>query len=113
MEKHAVYNNMSFNTKRVPKLIDLKKYHAQLGDTYLNQFKSSDALIGPVESVEYLDKFFNDDLNGECISKVLSMLTEAKDLLFNRVSAKYSSDMVDLEKVINSINNKLCITSQK
>ena len=105
MEKLVVYNNMSFNKKRVPILEKLIDAHTQLGDSYLDQFRSCDALVGPPESVEYLDRFFASK-NPDAISQVLSLLIEAKELLLNRGSSKYIDDFNDLHKVINSITNK-------
>ena len=105
MEKLAVYNNMSFNKKRVPELSELKKNHAELGDSYLEQFRTGDALIGPIDSSKYLDDFFKSK-NPDSISQVLSLLTEAKELLLNRGSSKYIDDFNELQKVINSITNK-------
>lgn len=105
MEKVVVYSNMSFNKKRVPELSELMENHAQLGDQYLEQFSSCDALIGPPESVEYLDRFF-DSKKPDTVSQVLSLLIEAKELLLNRGSSKYMEDFNDLQKVIDSITNK-------
>jgi hypothetical protein len=105
MEKLVVYNNMSFNKKRVPDYEKLVWNHSQLGDSYLDQFTSCDALIGPPESVEYLDRFFASK-KPDTISQVLSLLIEAKELLLNRGSSKYIDDFNDLQKVINSITNK-------
>jgi len=105
MEKRVVYSTMSFNKKRIPELEELVKTHAQLGDQYLEQFSSCDALIGSPESVEYLDRFF-DSKRPDTVSQVLSLLIEAKDLLLNRGSSKYMEDFNDLQKVIDSITNK-------
>lgn len=49
----------------------------------------------------------------EAIESVIAKLQEASDIMRYRVSSKFLEDFEDLEKVINSINNKLCITSQK
>jgi hypothetical protein len=108
MEKLVVYNSMSFNKKRIPALSELKKNHEELGDVYLEQFRSCDALIGSVDSGKYLDDFFKNQAaaNGDVISQVLSLLKEAKELLLNRGSSKYMEDFNDLQKVINSITNK-------
>ncbi|CAB4174355.1 hypothetical protein UFOVP972_37 [uncultured Caudovirales phage] len=105
MEKLAVYNSMSFNKKRVPQLEELMETHASLGDSYLNQFGSCDALVGSPESIEYLDRFFATK-GPDTVSQVLSLLIEAKELLLNRGSSKYMEDFNDLQKVINSITNK-------
>lgn len=105
MEKRVVYNSMSFNKKRIPVLEELRATHLRLGDSYLEQFRSCDSLIGSVESVEYLDKFFASK-EPDPISQVLSLLITAKDLLLNRCSSKYIDDFNDLQKVINSITNK-------
>jgi hypothetical protein len=105
MEKLVVYNSMSFNKKRVPDYEKLVWNHSQLGDSYLDQFESCDALIGSPESIEYLDKFFKSK-NPDSISQVLTLLIEAKELLLNRGSSKYTDDFNDLQKVINSITNK-------
>jgi len=105
MEKLAVYNNMSFNKKRIPELSELKKNHVELGDSYLEQFRTVDALIGPIDSGKYLDDFFKSK-NPDSISQVLSLLTEAKELLLNRGSSKYMDDFNNLQEVINSITNK-------
>lgn len=107
MEKLGVYNSMSFNKKRIPELEELKRKHAELGDSYLEQFRSCDALIGPVDSGKYLDDFFKSkDLSNDVATQVLSLLTEAKELLLNRASSKYIEDFNDLQKLINSITNK-------
>jgi hypothetical protein len=108
MEKLVVYNNMSFNKKRIPELSELKRNHAELGDSYLDQFRSCDALIGPADSGKYLDDFFKNQAvaNGDAITQVLFLLNEAKELLLNRGSSKYMEDFNDLQKVINSITNK-------
>ena len=105
MEKLVVYNTMSFNKKRIPILSELKRKHLELGDSYLEQFESCDALIGPHRSIEYLDRFFASK-KPDPISQALSLLIEAKGILFNRVSSKYLEDFNDLQKVINSITNK-------
>jgi len=107
MEKLGVYNSMSFNKKRIPELEELKRKHAELGDSYLEQFRSCDALIGPADSGKYLDDFFKSkDLSNDVATQVLSLLTEAKELLLNRASSKYIEDFNDLQKLINSITNK-------
>lgn len=108
MEKLAVYNNMSFNKKRIPELSELKRKHAELGDVYLEQFLSGDAIIGPIDSGKYLDDFIKsqDPNKLEPIPKVLSLLIEAKELLLNRGSSKYIDDFNNLQEVINSITNK-------
>jgi hypothetical protein len=106
MEKLAVYNNMSFNKKRVPELVELIKNHKELGDSYLEQFKSCDALIGPIDSGKYLDDFFKSKSDHDPIQKVLILLQEANELLLNRASSKYFDDFNDLQKVIISITNK-------
>ena len=108
MEKLVVYNSMSFNKKRIPKLSELKRNHEELGDDYLEQFRSCDALIGPADSGKYLDDFFKlkASSNLDVITQVLSLLIEAKELLLNRGSSKYIDDFNDLQKVINSITNK-------
>ena len=49
----------------------------------------------------------------QAIETVVDKLKEASDIMRYRVSSKFIDDFEDLEKVINSINNKLCITSQK
>lgn len=49
----------------------------------------------------------------EAIETVVAKLQEASDIMRYRVSSKFLEDFEELEKVINSINNKLCITSQK
>lgn len=105
MEKVVVYNNMSFNKKRVPVLLELMENHTRFGDQYLEQFSLCDALVGSKESVEYLDRFF-DSKKPDTISQVLSLLIEAKELLLNRGSSKYMEDFNDLQKVIDSITNK-------
>jgi hypothetical protein len=105
MEKLVVYNNMSFNKKKVPILSELKRKHLELGDSYFEQFRSCDVLIGPTSSIKYLDEFFATK-SPNSISQVLSLLTEAKGLLLNRGSSKYIDDFNDLQKVINSITNK-------
>ena len=105
MEKLVVYNSMSFNKKRVPFLEELIESHNQLGDSYLDQFRSCDALVGSQESVEYLDRFFASN-KPDAISQVLSLLIEAKELLLNRGSSKYIDDFNNLQEVINSITNK-------
>ena len=99
---------MSFNKKRLPELSILIKSHTEIGDTYLEQFKSSDALIGPVESMQYLNDYFksiNED-NVDYLEEITSLLIKASDILFKKASSKYSKDREDLEKVINSITNK-------
>ena len=105
MEKLVVYNSMSFNKKRLPTLEQLTLNHSQLGDSYLDQFTSCDALVGPPESMEYLDRFFASK-KPDTVSQVLALLIEAKELLLNRGSSKYFEDFNDLQKVINSITNK-------
>jgi hypothetical protein len=105
MEKLVVYNTMSFNKKRIPELAELKQNHSVLGDSYLEQFRSCDALIGPIDSGKYLDEFFKSK-NPDSISQVLSLLIEAKELLLNRGSSKYMDDFNNLQEVINSITNK-------
>lgn len=105
MEKLVVYNNMSFNKKRVPVLKELIENHSQLGDSYLEQFRSCDAMVGSSESMEYLDRFFASK-KPDTVSQVLALLIEAKELLLNRGSSKYLEDFNDLQKVINSITNK-------
>ena len=105
MEKLVVYNSMSFNKKRIPKLAELKQNHSELGDSYLKQFRSCDALVGSPKSIEYLDRFFaSKEL--DTISQILSLLIEAKELLLNRGSSKYIDDFNNLQEVINSITNK-------
>lgn len=47
------------------------------------------------------------------IESVVAQLKEASDTMRYRVSSKFLEDFEALEKVINSINSKLCITSQK
>jgi hypothetical protein len=108
MEKLAVYNSMSFNKKRIPELAELKRKHEELGDSYLDQFLSSDVTIGPIDSSKYLHDFIisKNQAKIEVIPQVLSLLKEAKDLLLNRASSKYTEDFNDLQKVINSITNK-------
>jgi hypothetical protein len=96
---------MSFNKKRVPELDKLIENHNNLGDSYLDQFTVCDALVGPPESVEYLDRFFTSK-KPDTISQVLTLLIEAKELLLNRGSSKYMDDFNDLQKIINSITNK-------
>ena len=76
------------------------RYHS-----YLDQFRSCDALVGSQESVEYLDRFF-DSNKPDTISQVLALLIEAKELLLNRGSSKYIDDFNNLQEVINSITNK-------
>jgi hypothetical protein len=105
MEKLVVYNTMSFNKKRIPELAELKRNHDELGDSYLEQFSSCDALVGPIDSGKYLDEFFKSK-NPDAISQVLSLLIEAKELLLNRGSSKYMDDFNNLQEVINSITNK-------
>ena len=95
---------MSFNKKRLPDLNILKAQHAELGDTYLNQFISCDVLVGSAESAEYLSDFFKlGDRNS--IGEIISLLTTARNTL-KKESSKYQKDFEDLEKVINSITNK-------
>jgi hypothetical protein len=108
MEKLVVYNSMSFNKKRIPELSELKRKHEEIGDDYLEQFRSCDALIGPVESGKYLDDYFKlkASPNVDAITQVLSLLIEAKELLLNRGSSKYIDDFNNLQEVINSITNK-------
>jgi len=108
MEKIEVYNDMSFNKKRIPELEELRRKHAELGDSYLDQFISSDALIGPIESGKYIDDFIKNKLSQsqDVIQRVVSLLTEAKELLLNRASSKYTEDFTNLQKLINSITNK-------
>ena len=108
MEKLAVYNTMSFNKKRIPELSELKRKHKELGDSYLDQFLSSDATIGPIDSGKYLHDFIisKNPAKIEVIPQVLSLLKEAKELLLNRASSKYIDEFNDLQKLINSITNK-------
>jgi hypothetical protein len=47
------------------------------------------------------------------IESVVAQLKEASETMRYRVSSKFLEDFEALEKVINSINSKLCITSQK
>ncbi len=101
---------MSFNKKRVPALDELTKNHIELGDEYLNQFELCDVLTGSPESIEYLNNFFKKE---DELVKILNLLTEARDKMSGKMSSKYIEEFNDLQKVINSINNKLCITSQK
>lgn len=101
---------MSFNKKRVPPLTELIANHSKLGNQYLDQFKLCDALIGNPESIQYLNDFFKID---DEIVNILDLLDKAKNKLKNKINSKYIEEFNDLQKVINSINNKLCITSQK
>lgn len=99
---------MSFNKKRVPDISILIQNHIESGDTYLNQFKSSDVLVGSFDSLKYLDNYFKSFNEGEVdhIEEITSLLIKASDILFKKASSKYSKDREDLEKVINSITNK-------
>lgn len=99
---------MSFNKKRVPELEELKRKHEELGDEYLEKFRSCDALIGPADSGKYLDDFFKskDSSDSDPMRQIISLLIEARELLLNRASSKYIDDFTNLQKVINSITNK-------
>ena len=99
---------MSFNKKRLPELSILIKNHMENGDTYLEQFKSSDALIGSFDSMKYLDDYFksNNEGNVDYLEEITSLLIKASDILFKKASSKYSKDLENLQKVINSITNK-------
>jgi hypothetical protein len=99
---------MSFNKKRVPEINELMLRHRELGDSYLEQFKSCDALVGSADSLRYLEEAFRseDPASFDVPAQVLSLLNEAKELLLNRASSKYTEDFYELQKVINSIINK-------
>ena len=56
-----------------------------------------------MEDEEYQDK----------IDSAFVHLYSGLDIIRNNVSSKYLEDFEKLEEAINSINNKLCITSQK
>jgi hypothetical protein len=47
------------------------------------------------------------------VQQVLKLLEEAREIMRNRVSCNYFEDFENLESVINSINNRVCTTSQK
>ena len=47
------------------------------------------------------------------IEQVLELLGSAQEIMRNRVSCNYLPEFEDLGNVINSINHKLCTTSQK
>ena len=51
---------MSFHKKRLPPLNELIENHKKLGDDYLKDFFSADALIGSKESSDYLDEFISE-----------------------------------------------------
>lgn len=99
---------MSFNKKRVPEINELMLRHKELGDSYLEQFRSCDALVGSADSLRYLEENFKsgDSTDLDVPNQVLALLNEAKELLLNRASSKYTEDFYDLQKLINSIINK-------
>jgi hypothetical protein len=54
-----------------------------------------------------------DDEYQEKIESAFNHLYTGLDLIKYTVSSNYLEDFEKLEEAINSINNKLCITSQK
>ena len=53
---------MGFNKRYLPKLKDLKRKRIELGDAFFYKMyvTSPDAVIGPSESINYLEEFVED-----------------------------------------------------
>lgn len=119
MVKNEVYKNMSINRKRLPRLEDLKDHHAKNGDQYLNQFLKCEALIGPADSLKYLEEFVKSANSlasigvtqiTEDTSKtdklVLAFLNAAKLLMVDNI-LEYEEELRSVQRAIDSLNNKV------
>ena len=119
MVKNEVYKNMSINRKRLPRLEDLKAHHTKNGDQYLNQFLKCEALIGPADSLKYLEEFVKSANSlasigvtqiTEDTSKtdklVLAFLNGAKLLMVDNI-LEYEEELRSVQRAIDSLNNKV------
>lgn len=94
---------MSFNKKRLPPLSELMEFHKKLGDDYLKEFFSADALIGSKESSDYLDDFIK---SKKSISKLTETLSEFISELQSLSQIKYSEEIEALHKIKETITYK-------
>lgn len=94
---------MSFHKKRLPPLNELIENHKNLGDDYLKDFFSADALIGPKESSDYLDDFIK---SKKSISKLAEALLEFISELQSLSQIKYSEEIEALYKIRETITHK-------
>jgi hypothetical protein len=119
MVKNEVYKNMSINRKRLPRLKDLKHHHQTLGDEYLNQFLKCEALIGPIESLNYLEDFVKSanslksiginqviEYNPNIDSTILGFLNNAKNLMRDNI-LEYEEELRSIQRIMDSLNNKV------
>jgi cell fate (sporulation/competence/biofilm development) regulator YmcA (YheA/YmcA/DUF963 family) len=104
MEKLVVYNYMSFNKRYVPDLAELMEYHQKMGDVYLERFEYSEALIGPEESLKYIEDFFNKKYESHRISDAIQKIKDS--IKFLREIPQYSKQAEEIGQIINSITNK-------
>ena len=94
---------MSFHKKRLPPLNELIENHNKLGDDYLKEFFSADALIGSKESSDYLDDFIK---SKKSISKLAEALSEFISELQSLSQIKYSEEIEALYKIRETITHK-------
>ena len=94
---------MSFHKKRLPPLNELIENHNKLGDDYLKEFFSADALIGSKESSDYLDDFIK---SKKSISKLAETLSEFISELQSLSQIKYSEEIEALYKIRETITHK-------
>ena len=94
---------MSFHKKRLPPLNELIENHKKLGDDYLKDFFSADALIGSKESSDYLDDFIK---SKKSISKLAETLSEFIFELQSLSQIKYSEEIEALYKIRETITHK-------
>ena len=94
---------MSFHKKRLPPLNELIENHNKLGDDYLKEFFSADALIGSKESSDYLDDFIK---SKKSISKLAEALSEFISELQSLSQIKYSEEIEALYKIRETLTHK-------
>ena len=94
---------MSFHKKRLPPLNELIENHNKLGDDYLKEFFSADALIGSKESSDYLDDFIK---SKKSISKLAETLSEFISEHQSLSQIKYSEEIEALYKIRETITHK-------
>ena len=60
MEKLVVHNHMGFNKVYLPEVDELKKLHEKVGtEQFISTYSKYDAIVGSIESSEYLKKVRN------------------------------------------------------
>jgi len=94
---------MSFHKKRLPPLSELIENHKRLGDDYLKDFFSADALIGPKESSDYLDDFIK---SKKSISKLTETLSGFISELQSLSQINYSEEIEALYKIKETLTHK-------